>query len=144
LWHRQARKAAEGRRSLKPGGNSERLDEREASWNAPALWRFGTRQLLISGRPGGTWIALSLALGGSTRGYFRSALVVVFRAFASSKEQVRYRKEKFWPQLRELQTSVHIDGIANILSILTVFPNCSAASSHPYNRVACLPQRNEV
>jgi hypothetical protein len=36
------RKAAEGCRSPKPGGNSERAGQREASWSAPALWRFGT------------------------------------------------------------------------------------------------------
>ena len=40
-------KAAEGRRSPRPGGNSERPGEREAFWSAPALWRFGTRQLPI-------------------------------------------------------------------------------------------------
>jgi hypothetical protein len=34
-------KAAEGRRSPRPGGNSERFGEREASWSAPVLWRFG-------------------------------------------------------------------------------------------------------
>ena len=33
-------KAAEGRRSPRPGGNSERPGTREASWSAPALWRF--------------------------------------------------------------------------------------------------------
>ena len=38
-------KAVEGHRSPKPGGNEERPAEREASWSAPALWRFGTRQL---------------------------------------------------------------------------------------------------
>ena len=37
-------KAAEGCRSPKPGGNSERRGEREASWSAPALWRFGRRR----------------------------------------------------------------------------------------------------
>jgi len=37
-------KAAEGCRSPKPGGNSERRGEREASWGAPALWRFGRRR----------------------------------------------------------------------------------------------------
>ena len=44
-WRSGARgKAAEGCRSPKPGGNSERAGEREASWSAPALWRFGTAQ----------------------------------------------------------------------------------------------------
>ena len=38
-----AAQALQGR-SPKPGGNSERPGEREASWSAPALWRFGTRQ----------------------------------------------------------------------------------------------------
>ena len=38
-------KAVEGHRSPKPGGNEERPAEREASWSAPALWRFGTGQL---------------------------------------------------------------------------------------------------
>jgi hypothetical protein len=37
-------KAAEGCRSPKPGGCSERPGEREASWSAPALWRFGTER----------------------------------------------------------------------------------------------------
>ena len=46
FWHgRLGGKAAEGRRSPKPGGCSERPDVREASWSAPALWRFGTRQM---------------------------------------------------------------------------------------------------
>ena len=36
LWGR----AAEGRRSPRPGGCSERPCEREASWSAPALLRF--------------------------------------------------------------------------------------------------------
>jgi hypothetical protein len=33
-------KAAEGRRSPRPGGNAERPGVREASWSAPALWCF--------------------------------------------------------------------------------------------------------
>jgi hypothetical protein len=37
-------------RSPRSGGNSERSDEREASW-APALWRFGTRQWPIRAHP---------------------------------------------------------------------------------------------
>jgi len=47
-------KAVEGHRSPKPGGNEERPAEREASWSAPALWRFGTRQLPIR-MPQGQW-----------------------------------------------------------------------------------------
>ena len=47
-------KAAEGRRSPKPGGCSEQLGKREASWSAPALWRFGTRQLTIPNAAGAT------------------------------------------------------------------------------------------
>jgi len=39
-------KAAEGRRSPKPNGNAERPGEREASWSAPALWRFGGPELV--------------------------------------------------------------------------------------------------
>jgi hypothetical protein len=39
-------KAVEGHRSPKPGGNSERLGVREASWSAPALWRFGRPELV--------------------------------------------------------------------------------------------------
>jgi hypothetical protein len=33
-------KAAEGRHSPKPGGNSERHSVCKASWSAPAPWRF--------------------------------------------------------------------------------------------------------
>ncbi len=41
-------KAAEGRRTPKPGGKSERFGPREASWTAPALWRFGTGTKLFA------------------------------------------------------------------------------------------------
>jgi hypothetical protein len=40
-------KAVEGHRSPKPGGNEERPGEREASWSAPALWRFGTQRTML-------------------------------------------------------------------------------------------------
>ena len=39
-------KAAEGHRSPKPGGSPERPGEREASWSAPVLWRFGRLELV--------------------------------------------------------------------------------------------------
>jgi hypothetical protein len=54
-------KAVEGHRSPKPGGNEERPAEREASWSAPALWRFGTGQLPSECRRGNG------ARGASTR-----------------------------------------------------------------------------